>query len=293
MGENPVCHLFGIRYPIVQGGMLGISCPELAAAISNAGGLGMLSGVKPVSELRAEIRRTVKLTDKPFGVNLPMHDVKERAVEIAGIIAEEGVKVVATSAGSPQVCTKLLKDAGLVVMHVVSEVAHAIAAEAAGVDVVVASGVEAGGFVGRCEITTLVLVPQVVDAVKIPVIAAGGIADARGFVAVLALGAQGIQMGTRFIATRDCPVAADYKQAIVTAKDNSTEIVGRGQAPVRCFRTESPTAKSSNSQRPYPAGQVAGLIRDIPTVDELINSLVKMSTLISNQRTESLSQISP
>lgn len=293
MGENPLCRLFGIRYPIVQGGMLGVSCPELAAAISDAGGLGMLSGVKPVNELQAEIRRTKKLTDKPFGVNLPVHDVKERAVEIAAVIAGEGVKVVATSAGSPQVCTKLLKDAGLVVMHVVAEVAHALAAEAAGVDAVVASGVESGGFVGRQEITTLVLVPQVVDAVKIPVIAAGGIGDARGFVAALALGAQGIQMGTRFIATRDCPVAADYKQAIVTAKDNSTEIVGRGQAPVRSLRTESLTVESANSQTLYVAGQVAGLIRDTPTVAELINSLVKMSKLISNQVTESLSQISP
>ena len=293
MRENPVCHLFGIRYPIVQGGMLGVSCPELAAAISNAGGLGVLSGVKPVNELRAEIRRTMKLTDKPFGVNLPLHAVKDRAVEIAEILAEEGVKVACNSAGSPQVCTKLLKDAGLVVMHVVSEVAHAVAAEAAGVDAVVASGVEGGGFVGRCEITTLVLVPQVVDAVKIPVIAAGGIGDARGFVAALALGAQGIQMGTRFIATGDCPVAADYKQAIVAAKDNSTEIAGRGQAPVRCFRAESLNAESPNSKMPYPVGQVAGLIQDTPTVAELINSLVKMSTLIGNKVTESLSQISP
>ena len=288
MRENPVCHLFGIRYPIVQGGMLGVSCPELAAAISDAGGLGMLSGAKPVNELRSDIRRTVELTDKPFGVNLPIHDVKERAVEIAEFIAGEGVKVVATSAGSPQVCTKLLKDAGLAVMHVVSEVAHALAAEAAGVDVVVASGVEAGGFVGRCEITTLALVPQVADAVKIPVIAAGGIGDARGFIAALALGAQGIQMGTRFIATMECPVDAGYKQAIVAAKDNSTEIVGRGQAPVRCFRTESPDSKV-----PYPVGQVAGLIWDTPTVAELINSMMKMSTLISNQVAESLSQISP
>jgi len=293
MRENPVCHLFGIRYPIVQGGMLGISCPELAAAISNAGGLGMLSGVKPVNELRAEIRQTRELTNKPFGVNLPLHDVKERALEIVEAIVKERVKVVATSAGSPQICTKPLKNAGIVVMHVVSTVDHALAAEAAGVDVVVASGVEAGGFVGRYEITTLVLVPQVVDAVKIPVIAAGGIGDARGFVAALALGAQGIQMGTRFIATKDCPVADDYKQAIVRARDNSTEIVGRGGAPARCFRTESLTVESSNSQTPYSAGQVAGLIRDIPTVAELINSLVKMSTLISNQVTESLSQISP
>jgi enoyl-[acyl-carrier protein] reductase II len=291
MKENRVCHLFGIRYPIVQGGMLGISCPELAAAVSNAGGLGMLCGAKPVNELRAEIRRTRELTNKPFGVNLAIHGVKERAQEIAEIIAEERVKVVATSAGSPKICTKLLKEAGLVVMHVVSEVTHAVAAEVAGVDVVVASGVEAGGFLGHDEITTLVLVPQVVDAVKVPVIAAGGICDARGFVASLALGAQGIQMGTRFIATRECPVAADYKQAIVTAKDNSTEIVGRGVAPARCFRTESPATASSSSRLPYSVGQAAGLISDIPTVAEMINTMMKMSSLIGNQVTVSLSQI--
>lgn len=293
MSENSVCRLFGIRYPIVQGGMLGISCPELAAAISSAGGLGMLSGVKAVNEIRAEIRRTKELTDKPFGVNLPLHAVKDRTVEIGEVLSEEGVKVVATSAGSPRVCTKLMKDAGLVVMHVVSEVAHAIAAEAAGVDAVVASGVEAGGFVGHCETTTLVLVPQVVDVVKIPVIAAGGIGDARGFVAALALGAQGIQMGTRFIALQECPAADDYKQAILKAKDNSTEIAGRGQAPVRCFRTEPLAEESGSSQKQYPVGEVAGLIHDTPTVAELINSLVKMSTLISNRVTVSLSQISP
>ena len=292
MKENRVCHLFGIRYPIVQGGMLGISCPELAAAVSNAGGLGMLSGAKPVNELRAEIRLTKELTKQPFGVNLPIHDVKERALEIAAVIANEKVKVVATSAGSPKVCTKLLKEAGVVVMHVVSEVAHAVAAEVAGVDVVVASGVEAGGFVGHDEITTFVLVPQVVDAVKVPVVAAGGIGDARGFVAALALGAQGIQMGTRFIATKDCPVTDDYKQAIVTAKDNSTEIVGRGMSPARCFWTESPNTASLSPRMPYSVGQVAGLIRDIPTVAEMIDSMMKMSRLIGRQVMESLSQIS-
>ncbi len=292
MKQNRICALLGIRYPIIQGGMAGISCPELAAAVSNAGGLGMLCGAKPVNELRAEIRRTRELTNKPFGVNLAIHNVKDSSLEIAAVIAEERVKVVATSAGSPKVCTKPLKDAGLVVMHVVSEVAHAVAAEVAGVDLVVASGVEAGGFLGLDEITTLVLVPQVVDAVKVPVIAAGGIGDARGFVAALALGAQGIQMGTRFIATKDCPVVNDYKQAILTAKDNSTEIVGRGVAPARCFRTELPNTTSSSSPMPYSSGQVAGLIKDIPTVAETINTMMKMSAHIGNQLMESLSQIS-
>jgi enoyl-[acyl-carrier protein] reductase II len=218
--------------------------------------------------------------------------VKDRALEIAAVIAEERVRVLTTAAGSPKICTRLMKDAGLVVMHVVSEVAHAVAAEIAGVDVVIASGVEAGGFLGHNEITTLVLVPQVVDAVKVPVIAAGGIGDARGFVAALALGAQGVQMGTRFIATRDCPIDDDYKQAIVTANDNSTEIIGRGAAPARYFRTELSSKVSPGSGITYSAGQVSGLIRDIPAVAETIDAMIKMSALIGTKVMESLSEIS-
>jgi len=292
MGGNPVCRLLGIKYPIIQGGMLGVSCPELAAAISGAGGLGMLSGIKSADDLRAEIKGTRELTGKPFGVNLPMSLLKERAIEMAEVVAEEGVKAVATAAGSPEVCTGLLKEAGVVVMHVVSTVDHALKAEAAGVDAVVASGVEAGGFLGHDEVTSLVLVPQVVDSVNVPVIAAGGIGDARGLVAALALGAQGVQMGTRFIATADCPVPADYKQAIVRARDNSTEVVGSGRAPVRCFRADFMGGVSPDIQTPYTAGQVSGLITDVPTVEGLFGALMGRASLIGERVMQTLAGLS-
>ena len=292
MRGNRVCGLFGIRYPIIQGGMLRVSCPELAAAVSNAGGLGMLSGAKPAEELRQDIRRTRELTDKPFGVNLPMFFLREKAPEMADLVAGEGVKVVATAAGSPEVCTRRLKEAGVIVMHVLSTVGHARKAEAAGVDAVVASGVEAGGFLGHDEVTTLVLVPQVVDAVKVPVIAAGGIGDARGFVAALALGAEGVQMGTRFIATRECPVPAEYKQALLKAADISTEVQGRGRAPARRFRAGYLNEVLPGSTASYAAGQVVGLIRDIPSVAEVIEGVMKKASLVNNQVAESLSALS-
>ncbi len=292
MRENRVCRLFGIKYPIIQGGMLGVSCPELVAAISQAGGLGMLSGVKSAEELRRDISRTRELTDKPFGVNLPMVLLKERTPELAEIVAEEGVKVAATTAGSPNICTRLLKEAGVVVMHVVVTIDHALKAESAGVDAVVASGMEAGGFLGHDELTTLVLVPQVADAVKLPVIAAGGIGDARGFVASLALGAEGIQMGTRFIATRECPVGTDYKQAILKAAANSTEVTDRGKAPARNFRADFISETSLDSSTSYGAGQVVGLIEDIPTVAELFDAMMHMASLVNNRVREALSELS-
>ena len=292
MRENRVCRLFGIKYPIIQGGMLGVSCPELVAAISQAGGLGMLSGVKSAEELRRDISRTRELTDKPFGVNLPMVLLKESTPELAEIVAEEGVKVAATTAGSPNICTRLLKEAGVVVMHVVVTIDHALKAESAGVDAVVASGMEAGGFLGHDELTTLVLVPQVADAVKLPVIAAGGIGDARGFVASLALGAEGIQMGTRFIATRECPVGTDYKQAILKAAANSTEVTDRGKAPARNFRADFISETSLDSSTSYGAGQVVGLIEDIPTVAELFDAMMHMASLVNNRVREALSELS-
>jgi len=292
MRENRVCRLFGISYPIIQGGMLGVSCPELAAAISKAGGLGMLSGAKSAEELRQDIKRTRELTDRPFGVNLPIFLLKESAPELAEVVAEEGVKVATTTAGSPKVCTRLLKEAGVVVIHVVATVDHALKAESAGVDAVVASGVEAGGFLGHDELTTLVLVPQVVDAVKLPVIAAGGIGDARGFVASLALGAEGIQMGTRFIATRECPVDADYKQAILKAAANSTDVIDRGKAPARNFRADFVSEMSLDSSAAYGAGQVVGLIEDIPTVAELFDAMMHMASLVNNRVREALSELS-
>jgi enoyl-[acyl-carrier protein] reductase II len=202
------------------------------------------------------------------------------------------VKVAATTAGSPKVCTRLLKEAGVMVMHVVATVDHALKAEAAGVDAVVASGMEAGGFLSHDELTTLVLVPQVVDAVKLPVIAAGGIGDARGFVASLALGADGIQMGTRFITTRECTVGTDYKQAILKAIANSTEVIDRGKAPARNLRADFLNEMSLDPSTSYGAGQVVGLIENIPTVAELFGAMIHMASLANNQVREALSELS-
>jgi enoyl-[acyl-carrier protein] reductase II len=273
---NQICSIFGVGYPIIQGGLLGISCPELAAAASEAGALGMLSGEKPLGELRNEIGATRQLTDKPFGVNLPVIGLRGRVDEVLELVIEEGVEVIATAAGSPDVCTARLKEAGVAVMHVCSTVDHARKAEAAGVDAVVAEGVESGGLQGVHETTTLVLVPQVVDAVSIPVIAAGGIGDERGFVAALALGASGIQMGTRFIATRESPVALEYKQAILVATDTSTEISGRDtRRRARSLRADVLSEIQPEAEGRFGMGEVAGLIGDCPTVAEVIESMVR------------------
>ena len=292
MIANRVCHLLGVKYPIIQGGMMRVSCPELAAAVSNSHGVGILSAVNSIEKIKKDIRRTRELTDKPFGVNIPLFILGDTAQDVAELVAKEGVKLIVTAAGSPEVCTRLLKNLGAIVIHVVACVGHAIKAEAAGVDAVVAEGVEAGGSVGRDEVTTLVLVPQVVDAVKIPVIASGGIGDARGFVASLALGAEGIQMGTRFIATKECPVSPDYKQAIIKAADNSTEIISRGQAPSRRFRPDFLKEIVSNTGVSYSAGEVAGLIRDIPTVAELFDVFVRTANLVNERVKETLSEMS-
>lgn len=209
------------------------------------------------------------------------------------LMVEEEVDIVATSAGSPEVCTRQLKEDGVAVMHVGSTVDHALKAEAAGVDVVVAEGVESGGLQGRYETTTLVLVPQVVDAVSVPVIAAGGIGDERGFVAALALGAEGIQMGTRFLATRECPVAHEYKQAILKATDTSTEIVGRGtRMRARSLRADFLKEILPDSEVGYGMGEVAGLIRDCPTVAELIQKMVRTASPLSKRVSDILADLS-
>jgi enoyl-[acyl-carrier protein] reductase II len=223
----------GIEYPIIQAGMAWAAGAELAAAVSNAGGLGMITATAGApaefgspDNLRKQIRRTRSLTDKPFGVNIGMENPSHK--ELVPVPVEEGVEIVSTAGGSPTLHTRYLKQAGAKVIHAVFSVRHARRAEAEGVDVVVATGYEAGGVISQDEITTFVLVPQVVDAVKIPVVAAGGIADARGLVAALALGAEGILMGTRFLATHECSSHPDFKQAILGAIDTDTIPTGRG-----------------------------------------------------------------
>ena len=244
MKRTRICNLFGIEYPIVQGGMGWLASAELAAAVSNAGALGMLSptgGAGPdqdwVENLRIQIRKTKDLTDKPFGVNIWLEEPRHK--ELIDTAIEEGVGIVATAAGSPALYTKYLKERGIKVMHPVFSVRHARRGEAEGLDAVIASGVDAGGLLSRDELTTLVLVPQVVDVVKIPVIAAGGIVEERGTVAAFALGAEAIQMGTRFIATHECIAHPNYKQAILKAIDTDTAITGRtGLIPARCIKNK-------------------------------------------------------
>lgn len=235
--------MLGIEHPIIQGGMTWIANAELAAAVSSAGGLGLISPNASMrleddllANLRSQIRTAKSLTDKPFGVNLP---VQIPGIEdLIGVVIEEGIEVVTTSAGNPALYTPPLKEAGVRVLHLVASVRHARSAEKNGVDAVIAEGYEAGGHNGMDELTTMVLVPQVVDAVSIPVIAAGGIVDARGCVAALALGADGVQIGTRFVATRECAAHQNFKEAIVKATDTGTTITGRKFGPARVLKGE-------------------------------------------------------
>lgn len=234
--------LLGIKYPILQGGMLWIANAELVAAVSNAGGLGILSPYAgmpknddPLVNLRDQITATRKLTDNPFAVNIPL-DLKQSS-EFMDLLIQERIKIVVTAAGNPKVFTNLLKQHGITVMHVVSSVHQAQKAEGCGVDAVIAEGIEAGAHNGADEIPLFSLIPQVSDKVTVPVVAAGGIADARGFTAAMALGAEGIQIGSRFIATPECVAAAQYKQAILDATDTDTMITTRSLVPTRCLKT--------------------------------------------------------
>jgi enoyl-[acyl-carrier protein] reductase II len=235
MIKTPICDLLGIEYPIIQGGMAWIADADLAGAVSNAGGLGLIASMSADAEwLRGQIRKARRLTDKPFGVNIML--MSPHVDEVARAVIEEGVKVVTTGAGSP---VKYMKDwlaAGIKVIPVVPSTAIAKLMERSGASAVVAEGGEAGGHVG--DLTTMALVPQVCDAVSIPVIAAGGIADGRGVAAAFMLGAVGVQLGTRFIASKECNVHPVYKEKILKAKDINTIVTGkRFGHPVRCLKT--------------------------------------------------------
>lgn len=222
--DNNICNLLNIEYPIFQGAMAWVSDSSLAAAVSNAGGLGIIAGASaPASYVREEIRKVKELTDKPFGVNIML--LSENANELADIVVEEGVKVVTTGAGNPGKYMTKWKEAGIKVIPVVASVALAKRMERAGADAIIAEGCEAGGHIGK--LTTMVLLPQVVDAVSIPVIGAGGIADGRGVAAAFMLGANGIQVGTRFLVANECTIHDNYKEAVIKANDIDTVVTGR------------------------------------------------------------------
>ncbi len=291
--------LLHIKYPIIQGGMANIATHQLAAAVSNAGGLGLIGcGGWDPERVREEIRLTKALTDKPFGVNIML--MSPHAEAISDIVIEEGVKIVTTGAGSPAVYMKKWKEAGIIVIPVVPSVAFAKRLERSGADALVVEGTEAGGHIG--EITTMTLVPQVADAVSIPVIAAGGIADHRGLDAAFILGAKGVQIGTVLLASEECPIHVNYKQKVVQARDTETVVTGRQTgAPVRVLKnrmareyldlTKYGNAKLEDLERltlgslrkavfdgdidggSFMAGQSAGLVKAIRPVREILSDI--------------------
>lgn len=234
--KTRITELLGTQYPIIQGGMAWVAEHNLAAAVSEAGGLGLIGAANaPAEVVREEIRKVKELTKKPFGVNIML--MSPYADDVAKVVVEEGVKVVTTGAGNPGKYMNMWKDAGIVVIPVVASVALAKLMERSGADAVVAEGTEAGGHIG--EATTMTLVPQVADSVSIPVIAAGGIGDGRGIAAAFMLGAEAVQMGTRFVVAKESIVHDNYKQRVLKAKDIDSEVTGRSHGhPVRCLRNQ-------------------------------------------------------
>lgn len=234
--KTRVTELLGISFPVIQGGMAWVAEHHLAAAVSEAGGLGLIGGANAPGEVvRQEIREAKKLTDKPFGVNVML--MSPHAEDVAKVVVEEGIQVVTTGAGNPEKYMEMWKAAGIKVIPVVASVALARRMEKYGADAVVAEGYESGGHIG--EQTTMTLVPQVADAVSIPVIAAGGIGDGRGIAASFMLGAEAVQIGTRFVVSKEAVVHENYKQRIIKAKDIDTAVTGRSHGhPVRCLRNK-------------------------------------------------------
>ncbi|HLW62868.1 MAG TPA: nitronate monooxygenase [Flavobacterium sp.] len=299
---NKITQLFHIKYPVVQGGMIWNSGYKLAAAVSNAGGLGLIGAGSMYPEvLREHIQKCKKTTDKPFGVNIPM--LYPNVEEIMNIVVEEGVKIVFTSAGNPKTWTNWLKEKGITVVHVVSSSKFALKAQEAGVDAVVAEGFEAGGHNGREETTTLTLIPMVKKQLSIPVIAAGGIATGAAMHAAMILGADGVQMGTRFAMTLESSSHEDFKNACVNAKEGDTYLTLKELAPVRLIRnkffeevqeayTNDATVEElkellgrARAKRgmfegdlengELEIGQIVGLIDEIQSVEEVMKELIE------------------
>lgn len=234
---NRITELFKIKYPVIQAGMIWNSGYKLASAVSNAGGLGIIGAGSMYPEvLREHIQKCKKATTKPFGVNVPM--LYPNVEEIMKIIVDEGVKIVFTSAGNPKTWTSFLKENGITVVHVVSSSVFALKAEAAGVDAIVAEGFEAGGHNGRDETTTFTLIPMVKEHIKIPLIAAGGIATGRGMLAAMVLGADGVQVGSRFVASVESSAHENFKKTILNLKEGDTQLTLKELAPVRLIKNK-------------------------------------------------------
>ena len=296
--QTEVTRLLGIEYPIIQGGMAWVAEHNLAAAVSEAGGLGLIGGANAPGEVvREEIRKARELTDKPFGVNVML--MSPFADDVAKVVVEEGIKVVTTGAGNPGKYMEMWKNAGIKVIPVVASVALARMMEKGGADAVVAEGTESGGHIG--DQTTMSLVPQVADAVSIPVIAAGGIADGRGIAAAFMLGAEAVQMGTRFVVAKESIVHQNYKDRIIKAKDIDSAVTGRSHGhPIRSLRNQMTREylKMEQEGRPFEeleyltmgtlrkavmegdvmhgtvmAGQIAGMVKKEQTCKEMISEM--------------------
>ena len=298
---NKICSLFNIKYPIIQGGMIWVSGYKLASAVSNAGGLGLIGAGSMYPEvLREHIQKCKKATTKPFGVNVPM--LYPNIEEIMKIIVDEGVKIVFTSAGNPKTWTSYLKEKGITVVHVVSSSAFALKAQNAGVDAVVAEGFEAGGHNGREETTTMTLIPMVKADLTIPVIAAGGIGTGRGMLAAMVLGADGVQVGSRFAASVESSAHTNFKDTILAVKEGGTQLTLKELAPVRLIKNKffddlqelyarCPTKEDlvtflgrARAKRgmfegnlidgELEIGQIAGLIHEIKSAEDIILEMI-------------------
>lgn len=298
---NRITQLFNIKYPIIQGGMIWNSGYKLASAVSNSGGLGLIGAGSMYPEvLREHIQKCKKATVKPFGVNVPM--LYPNIQEIMDIIVEEGVKIVFTSAGNPKTWTSFLKENGITVVHVVSSSKFALKAQEAGVDAVVAEGFEAGGHNGREETTTLTLIPMVKENISIPLIAAGGIATGRGMLAAMVLGADGVQMGSRFVASTESSAHDNFKKTVVETGEGETQLTLKELAPVRLIKNKffndvqelylkGPSKEDLENllgkrrakrgmfegdlvEGELEIGQIAGLIHDIKPVEVIIKDII-------------------
>ena len=307
--KTKITELLGIEYPVIQGGMAWVAESHLAAAVSAAGGLGLIGGANaPAEVIRNYIREVKAVTDKPFGVNVML--MSPYADEVAKVIVEEGVKVVTTGAGNPEKYMEMWKAAGIKVIPVVASVALAKRMERYGADAVVAEGTESGGHIG--EATTMTLVPQVVDAVSIPVIAAGGIGDGRGIAAAFMLGAEAVQMGTRFLVAKECTVHQNYKDRVLKAKDIDSTVTGRTHGhPVRCLRNQMTReyVKLENEGKSFEeleyltlgtlrkavqegdvtngtvmAGQIAGMVSKEQTCKEMIDEMMAQAETLLGRK---------
>lgn len=309
---NTITKLFNIKYPIIQGGMIWNSGYKLASAVSNSGGLGLIGAGSMYPEvLREHIQKCKKATDKPFGVNIPM--LYPNIEEIMNIVVEEGVKIVFTSAGNPKTWTSFLKEKGITVVHVVSSSVFALKAQEAGVDAVVAEGFEAGGHNGREETTTLTLIPMVKEKIQIPLIAAGGIATGRGMLAAMILGADGVQVGSRFAASLESSAHNNFKQTIVNTKEGDTQLTLKELAPVRLVknkfyqdvqelyqkapskeeliqllgraRAKKGMFEGDLEEGELEIGQIAGLIHEILPVQKIIEEMMSEFEIAQKEKT--------